>query len=679
MVDRYLQAFTAKSLGVAATPNSSLEAIWEEHVLWNDLYSKQLLEVGSSEIEMQPPLYRGSNLEDHHATIKVDNETFSIPNVNMLSSKMGWSDDQTKRAIRGYEQFLQVMVDHSRQHIGEIVPSTVVDDVWHHHQRHVSYYTDMVQKLKDTGRTDVDFRHDASLVVKDIAHGQGPHKYEATKTAARLLGKTSELDPWAWPEKVSLLGCFSWPTPPPTAEVVCGSDEYKSGHYCFKCKTCGTGSEIKSACTKYQDAVCQCSRGYVGTGGNSCTACSGDKEFQDDVDQSTCKTCADGKAGLAQGASNAHTQCEGTRCQHPAAPANSHIDSDNCPEDADHSASCSLACNAGFTQSSMIPFTCGPDQGSTSSSYHGGSIDCKKNTCTCPHGPEASGAACTSDGAHICGSCDAGYFLNETNQCAQCKTCGSGSEVKAACTSASDTLCQCSRGYVGSLGDSCTACNGEREFQDEVDQSSCKMCIDGASGITTGNANGDGHTACNGNTCQYPGPQQNHPELAPYAHVDRANCPENGAQNATCNLVCNYGYDLVSHTPYTCKPVQGTSQASYQGGSIECTIQKECSVTIYEHFAKAQNLEFTGKTKTMNGTGTFPLGDFKVTSSVHVGGEGCAAYGHRTDDCSGERGTPITSATQLGGQQLGLVGPSYALTDMWGCNDCVRCIEVTQQ
>merc|ERR1711907_130602 len=36
-------------------------------------------------------------------------------------------------------------------------------------------------------------------------------------------------------------------------------------------------------------------------------------------------------------------------------------------------------------------------------------------TCTCSNGMAATGLACTTDGAEMCVSCDAGYFMNGTS------------------------------------------------------------------------------------------------------------------------------------------------------------------------------------------------------------------------------------------------------------------------
>ena len=71
------------------------------------------------------------------------------------------------------------------------------------------------------------------------------------------------------------------------------------------------------------------------------------------------------------------------------------------------------------------------------------------NTCTCANGTPATGPACTSNGAEICGSCNPGYSL-DGNQCAQntC-TCANGTPATGpACTSNGAEICgSCNPGY----------------------------------------------------------------------------------------------------------------------------------------------------------------------------------------------------------------------------------------
>jgi hypothetical protein len=155
--------------------------------------------------------------------------------------------------------------------------------------------------------------------------------------------------------------------------------------------------------------------------------------------------------------------------------------------------------------------------------------------------------------------------LTNENNCQACHTCNTvGVTVLEECGASTDATCQCAQGYVGNPADSCNPCVGT-EYQDDLGQSVCKACPDGATG--TADADAGGNTGCETSTC-------NRPAAPTKAVIDSANCPDNAQQGSTCTLKCAPGYKRNSVTPYTCTPVQGTADATYQGGSINCTLNQ---------------------------------------------------------------------------------------------------------
>jgi hypothetical protein len=105
-------------------------------------------------------------------------------------------------------------------------------------------------------------------------------------------------------------------------------------------------------------------------------------------------------------------------------------------------------------------------------------------------------------------------------------------------------------------------------------------------------------------------------------------------------------------------------------------------VTIFEHWHPSVKPDFGGDSKTFQGAGKHPLGSYTAgTSSVEVKGEGCVAYAYQSEDCSGEKsGAGVSSTTRAGGLDIaaGIVSSSDELLKYWGCNDCVRCVQVEQ-
>ena len=81
---------------------------------------------------------------------------------------------------------------------------------------------------------------------------------------------------------------------------------------------------------------------------------------------------------------------------------------------------------------------------------------CVQNTCSCSNGTKATGAACTSNGANICTSCQGG-FHKSGNNCVQnsCSCDGGIGATGSACTSNGANICtSCYDGYYKS-GNNC--------------------------------------------------------------------------------------------------------------------------------------------------------------------------------------------------------------------------------
>merc|ERR1719203_686605 len=125
-------------------------------------------------------------------------------------------------------------------------------------------------------------------------------------------------------------------------------------------------------------------------------------------------------------------------------------------------------------------------------------------------------------------------------------------------------------------------------------------------------------------------------------------------------------------------------------------VSHACRVTVYEHWPEGittglAGLEAaeqawgghfpTGASLVLSGTGNheLPVAMRNLTSSVHVEGTCCKAYGHVSTDCNGADGNAITSTTQhLTSLPAGVVTPATGLSQEWGCNDCAQCVKVTQ-
>lgn len=123
------------------------------------------------------------------------------------------------------------------------------------------------------------------------------------------------------------------------------------------------------------------------------------------------------------------------------------------------------------------------------------------------------------------------------------------------------------------------------------------------------------------------------------------------------------GADNIDHVQIAVKSAQAAS----------------CEVTIYEHSHTSVNSDYTGDTEKFLGTGHHPVQGLFGASAVEVKGQGCMAYGYTSADCSGEKsGNGVSSTTQVAGLAAGIVSSSDELVKYWGCNDCIRCVQVEQ-
>eukprot|EP00931_Biecheleriopsis_adriatica_P017337 TRINITY_DN12473_c0_g1_i2.p1 TRINITY_DN12473_c0_g1~~TRINITY_DN12473_c0_g1_i2.p1 ORF type:complete len:269 (-),score=38.72 TRINITY_DN12473_c0_g1_i2:95-901(-) len=84
-----------------------------------------------------------------------------------------------------------------------------------------------------------------------------------------------------------------------------------------------------------------------------------------------------------------------------------------------------------------------------SGTYAHGHTVCKANVCKCSHGTAAKGTACSSNGAHVCGSCNAGYHKSvDTCKANVCKCSGGAAAKGTACSSNDANICSsCDTGY----------------------------------------------------------------------------------------------------------------------------------------------------------------------------------------------------------------------------------------
>jgi hypothetical protein len=181
----YTAAFHAGALTNGRT--CDLEAVWSEHVLFTRDYQKHLQQAGFSREHMQPDSYHVELTQD---VLNVTNVLIQIPNAAHLQQAMKWSDTQLQRALVGYGQFLTAIKTANGS--SPLAPSTVTDEVRHHHLRHGRSYRIMSRQL---GRKYIGH----NPFTTEAAKATGPSAYKHTLQLIRASG--GELDAWVWPHQ----------------------------------------------------------------------------------------------------------------------------------------------------------------------------------------------------------------------------------------------------------------------------------------------------------------------------------------------------------------------------------------------------------------------------------------------------------------------------------------------
>lgn len=104
-------------------------------------------------------------------------------------------------------------------------------------------------------------------------------------------------------------------------------------------------------------------------------------------------------------------------------------------------------------------------------------------TCNCPAGSYGSSASFPASTANACTSCGENQYQDEAGKttCKSCDTCPSGQALHTACSTTTNTKCQCDVGYAGFAGgflfgaQSCSPC-GANMYQYNTGQATCKSC-----------------------------------------------------------------------------------------------------------------------------------------------------------------------------------------------------------
>lgn len=220
-----------------------------------------------------------------------------------------------------------------------------------------------------------------------------------------------------------------------------------------------------------------------GPGANQCTSCAAGK-FLSGGTCTACATCAAGTYQTAACTATANTTCAAcTVC-----PAGSFA-STACGGTTNATCSPCKACGKGFFQSSACTAT----------------TDATCDAC------DPSCTACAGPKIDQCGTCPAGFYLND-GECKACTLCPAGSYASAACSPTKDTTCAaCAAGT----------------FTDAPGQTTCGACAPGtfaSSGATKCETCGncDDGDACTTDTCAATG----------CAHAPIASCgPGNGSSS----------------------------------------------------------------------------------------------------------------------------------------------------
>ena len=129
---------------------------------------------------------------------------------------------------------------------------------------------------------------------------------------------------------------------------------------------------------------------------------------------------------------------------------------------------------------------------------------CVQNQCTaCVNGVGATGVACTTNGGSTCGSCNAGYNLDNgvclLNACTACTNGvdATGITTPICATDGGNTCQSCSAGYTGSTCSSCA--NGYTADGATCELNQCTACLNGVAATGTACATDGGNTcaSCN--------------------------------------------------------------------------------------------------------------------------------------------------------------------------------------
>jgi len=245
---------------------------------------------------------------------------------------------------------------------------------------------------------------------------------------------------------------------------------------------------------------------YSGLCGHSgaclCTRTCPAGTYQNEVGQSSCKTCASGQYSPAAGASScpySATTCPAgtyyasgtaTICDSCASGTYSTFGASSCPYTA-------TTCPAGTYASGTAAVCNSCDRGQYSTV---GASSCPYSATACPVGTYASGAAAcetcasgkyneqtgqTSESV-ACKICDVGQYQNEEGKAEGCKTCASGTYSNGTSCyrclpgyySANCEKCPVGRytGWENNILYECRLCKG---YQDEEGQGTCKKCPSG--------------------------------------------------------------------------------------------------------------------------------------------------------------------------------------------------------
>ncbi|CAD7971980.1 unnamed protein product, partial [Amoebophrya sp. A120] len=174
-------------------------------------------------------------------------------------------------------------------------------------------------------------------------------------------------------------------------------------HDTAKCKTCDSRYELDSngAC-QAATPVCVCDHGTVGStctvhGSTLCASCN--VGFKLDGGECKLLIC---DAGKHLDTSSSPNTCVDNVCSCLNGVAKAGTD---CPM---HGAHDCASCSSGYgLASGKCELVC-----PTGQHLNDAGTACEDNSCSCDFGSAATGAACTSNSANICSSCDSGYHAN---------------------------------------------------------------------------------------------------------------------------------------------------------------------------------------------------------------------------------------------------------------------------